>query len=102
MDTIRTPSKDVVPDFVIQYIEKHPEEYKRAQEYGDLLMNSKFTNCEKYDITTSDDNGDEIMYRKLINDIKYYNMSEEDMSENEINILKNKLGDKYKELFISL
>jgi len=83
--------------FIKKYKDENPEKYKRAQEYGDFIMSTRFANVDTFKVEETDKEGDEILYIDITNKIKLYGFGQEDLETYEIDILKKKLGDQWEE-----
>lgn len=77
---------------VDKYILENPEKYKEAQKYGEFIMNSRFCNTNKFEIEKEDLEGNEILFREIVNKKLYYNLSINDLLPYEIEIIKKKFG----------
>ncbi len=59
-------------------------------------MESRFANCDEFKLQSEDVEGNEIKYRELRQNIDNYGLGEEDLSEYEIGLLKQRLGEAWK------
>ncbi len=89
-----------ISDSIEQMKKLNPEAYKRAQEFGEFIMNTRISNPDN-NVEKKDIEGDEILFKKIKRDIEYFGLIKEDLNEFEINILKGKLGDDYEKIFCS-
>jgi len=92
----RTPSEWKVDpslqSIIYKLIENDPAAYRLAQNFGNFIMSSKFANVDTLKVSQEDETGDAILYNKLINDIKFYGLTEEDFTEKEKMILEKFMG----------
>ena len=99
----RTPSKWQSPTYIEQAVEEikknNPQMYAKAQEFGEFMLSTRFADVEQTFIEKRDIEGENILYNKILRDIKQYGFKKEDMDSFEIDILKNKLGDKWESVF---
>jgi len=99
----RTPCEWQVSSYVQQAVEQiiktNPEMYAKAQEFGEYMLSSRFANVEQMYLEKKDIEGENILYRKILGDIKQYGFNENDLNSYEIEILKNKLGHDYISIF---
>ena len=87
----RTTSPWLVSPYIEQavdnYIKSNPDAYVRAQEFGEFIMDHRLASLDKQ-IEKRDIEGEEIMYQKIIRDIKQYGFTKDDLTKFELNILK--------------
>jgi hypothetical protein len=83
---------------VSEWIKKNPDAYKKAQDYGEFLMSSRFANVDKFKIDQDDKEGDIILYNQLLNKIEYYGLQIDELNDFEINVLK-KINNNWRSLF---
>ena len=95
----RTPSLDDenndITNAVKKYIEENPDKYRKAQSFGHFLMSRKFANVDTFKVSEEDDEGNDILYEKLIHDINYYDIKIEELQPYELMIIEKKLGTKW-------
>lgn len=98
----RTPSSwDISPmvmDAVEQMKKMNPEAYRRAQEFGEFLLNSPLADPDKF-ADKRDINGEEIIFNKIKRDIEFSGITKDDLNDYEIEVLKIKLGDNWESIF---
>lgn len=93
--TVRTTSdwlsSKQIDQSVEQYKKMNPKGFQRAQEFGDFLLSSRLANPDNM-IEKVDLEGDDILVKKLRQDIEFNGLTKEDLTEHEIELLKRKYG----------
>lgn len=79
-------------------IESDPSRYKLAQNFGDFIMETPFANVDTFKVATDDIRGDKIRATNIINTIKQYGLSIQDLNEDEKIILNKVLGSDWTEI----
>jgi hypothetical protein len=90
---------EALKEAVGNYMKENPEKIKKAQSFGDYIMDSQFANVDTFEINTDDIEGDKILCQKLIHDIKFYGISISELNEHELNVLKRRYGENWKQKF---
>lgn len=85
-----------IQELVDKFMQENPDKYSRAQDYGEFLMNTRFADVNTMRVNTEDNEGDEILYLQIINNVKNYGFTSNDLQEYEINVLIKKLGNDWK------
>lgn len=102
----RTPSEWKVGDALEQFVEKYknenPDKYRRSQEFGEFLLSTRFANVDTFKVDTEDKEGEEIMYKDLVNKIKLYGLTKDDLETYEIDLLKKKFGNAWEDKLVQL
>jgi hypothetical protein len=98
--TCKWEISDEVQKSVDQYIKNNPSGYKNAQNFGEFIStHPQFSNTDELKIDQVDIFGETILYDELCKNINYYGMTIQDLSSDEINILKKYKGDEWNLLF---
>jgi hypothetical protein len=71
-------------------IKNNPIAYNSAQEFGDFIMDHRLANIDEQ-IEKRDIEGENILYQKIIRDIKQYGFTRDDLSDQELKVLELKL-----------
>lgn len=92
---VRTPSEWVISEYmentIQQLIKNNPEAYKKAQEYGEFLLNSRLADLDN-PIEKRDIEGEKILFDRLLRDIKQYGITYNELLEYEKKILHMKMS----------
>jgi hypothetical protein len=101
----RTPSpwivSDTIQEAVNKYIAENPVKYQAAQNFGDYITSHPlFSQVDTFKVEARDVAGEELLYLEICKTMKYYGIKPKELSEHELDILKQKLGVSWKELLI--
>ena len=99
----RTPCEwqvsEAIQTSLDQMIANEPLKYKMAQDFGDFLMDTPFANVDRFKISEDDVRGEKLRLNNILNSIKYYGMTMEDLSDDEKKLLVKMLGNNWNEIF---
>ena len=83
---------------VDKLIKDDPSRYKLAQNFGEFLMDTPFANTDTYKIPQDDVRGEKILASMLMNNIKQYGLTQDDLSDSELHLLRKLYGTDWHEL----
>lgn len=98
----RTPSvwevSPALQEAVDKYIAQDPVRYRAAQSFGEFLVDHpQFSKLEDFKVEQRDIVGDELMYQEICKVMRYYGIKPIELEQFELTLLKDKLGDEWKE-----
>jgi hypothetical protein len=83
---------------VDKLIKEDPSRYKLAQNFGEFLMDTPFSNTDTYKISQDDIRGEKIRASMLMNNIRQYGLTHEDLTDSELQLLRKIYGTNWNEL----
>jgi hypothetical protein len=83
---------------VDKLIKEDPSRYKLAQNFGEFLMDTPFANTDSYKISQDDIRGEKIRASMVINNMKQYGLTHDDLTDSELQLLRKVYGVAWNEL----
>ena len=91
-----------VQEAVDKYIMENPDKHRRAQEFGEFLMTHPvFSRLDNFKVAEEDIAGNELRFREIEKLFKFYGTKPSELMESEIDLLKLRFGESWKESLIS-
>lgn len=91
-----------IQEMVDQMKSQDPGKYKRAQEFGDFLMGTRYANIDDFIVSQDDLEGDELIFHEIVKNMRYHGMDTILLLPHEEEVLQKKLGAQWKEKISSL
>ena len=100
----RTPSawvvSDSLQDSVNKYIAQDAGKYRRAQDFGDFLLDHpQFSQVDTFRVDQTDLNGNELLVQETLKAIVHQGLVEEDLADYEVECLRLKFGENWRKVF---